>query len=502
MRSRRWWPIAAAVLSATLFWFGTGLRPVPWCTWIAPIPILVLAPRCSARAVLATASVAWLAGQTPMWGYFLNTVQIPPVMVVLLLLGSALLFGLVLIAYRGLTLRGHPLMAVGVVPAAWVVIEYALSLVTPNGAWWSLAYTQADVLPVIQLASATGSWGVTFLLMGAPAAAAALLTPGAAGRVRVAVAAAVVAAVAAGYGFWQLRPVDAGTAGKVALLATDRSIDPVAVTDPEGRALLAGYLSRIPALAERGADVVVLPEKAFRADEADLPLLAGPLSRLASGHRLDIILGLVLTRDGREYNAAIDFPSDGGRPVEYVKRHLVPGLESEFEAGTGQAFVPGSGGRWAIAICFDLDFPDLVRGYRRGGATALFVPAWDFGDDAWLHSRMAITRGIENGLTVTRASRQGALTVSDPNGRLLAEARTTGASFVSVVADLPDRAVSTPYTRFGDWFAWACALLLAATGAGEAFARPRGGISARAWPAAGSASRRRPPRRLRRQLSA
>ncbi|MEU6786611.1 nitrilase-related carbon-nitrogen hydrolase [Nonomuraea angiospora] len=473
MRSQRWWLIAAAVLSATLFWFGTGLRPVPWCTWIAPIPILVLAPRGSARAAFATASIAWLAGQTPMWGYFLNTVQIPPAMVVLLLIGSALLFGLVVIAYRGLTSRGHPLTAVGVVPVAWVVIEYALSLITPNGAWWSLAYTQADVLPVIQVASATGPWGVTFLLMGAPAAAAALLTRGAAGRVRVAVAAALVAAVAAGYGYWQLRPAEAGTAVKVALLATDRSIDPVAVTGPEGRTLLAGYMSRIPALAERGADVVVLPEKVFRVDEADLPSLAGPLSRLAADHRLDIIVGLTLTRDGREYNAAIDFPSHGGRPVEYVKRHLVPGLESEFQAGTAQAFVPGSGGRWAIAICFDLDFPDLVRDYRRDGATALFVPAWDFGEDAWLHSRMAITRGIENGLTVARASRQGALTVSDPNGRLLAEARTTDDSFVSVTADLPARAVPTLYTGLGDWFAWACALLLAAICAGVAFLRPR-----------------------------
>ncbi|MBB5784495.1 nitrilase-related carbon-nitrogen hydrolase [Nonomuraea jabiensis] len=473
MRSQRWWLVAAAVLSATLFWLGTGLRPVPWCTWIAPIPVLVLAPRCSARAVAAAASMAWLAGQTPMWGYFLNTVQIPPVMVVLLLTGSALLFGLVVIAYRGLMLRGHPLTAVGAVPAAWVAIEYALSLITPNGAWWSLAYTQADVLPVIQIASATGSWGVTFLLMGAAAAAASLLTPGAAGRVRVAVTAAVVAAVAAGYGFWQLRPVEAGTAVRVALLATDRSIDPVAVTDPEGRSLLAGYMSRIPALAERGAGVVVLPEKVFRVDEADLPSLAGPLSRLASAHRLDIIVGLVLVRDGREYNAAIDFPSHGGRPVEYVKRHLVPGLESDFQAGTAQAYVPGSGGRWAIAICFDLDFPGLVRDYRRDGATALYVPAWDFGADAWLHSRMAVTRGIENGLTVTRASRQGALTVSDPNGRLLAEARTTDGSFVSVTADVPDRAVATPYTRFGDWFAWACALLPAAIGAVRASRRFR-----------------------------
>jgi apolipoprotein N-acyltransferase len=122
----------------------------------------------------------------------------------------------------------------------------------------------------------------------------------------------------------------------------------------------------------------------------------------------------------------------------------------------------GSERRWAIAVCFDMDFPALVRDYRRSGATVVFVPAWDFGRDAWLHSRMAITRGVENGLTVVRAARQGLLTVSDPHGRVLAEAPTKGASLVSVTSGLPRRAVPTLYTKFGDWLAWTCILLLLA----------------------------------------
>ena len=103
-----------------------------------------------------------------------------------------------------------------------------------------------------------------------------------------------------------------------------------------------------------------------------------------------------------------------------------------------------------------MDFPGLVRDYRGSGATVVFVPAWDFGRDAWLHSRMAITRGVENGFTVVRAARQGALTVSDPHGRVMVEARTIGASVVSVTTDLPRGAVSTLYTKFGDWLAWIC----------------------------------------------
>ncbi|GAA4630825.1 apolipoprotein N-acyltransferase [Actinoallomurus vinaceus] len=450
--------LAATALSATLFHFGTGLRPVPWLTWLAPLPVLVLAPRVGARTAFLAASAAWLGGETTMWGYFLNTVRVPPPLAVSVLVGSALLFGAIVLLARALMLRRRPLTAVAAVPAAWVAIEYALSVVSPNGAWWSLAYTQADVLPILQTASLTGPWGITFLLLGAPAAAAVLLAPKAAGRLRVAVTAVVVLALAVGYGAWRLRTPDGEGAEKVALLVTDRD-GWVPVGSPEGRALLGRYTARIPDVAARGARVVVMPEKAFIADDATLPALTKPLARLAAEQHVDIIAGLILKRAGALHNTAIDLPADGSRPVEYFKHHLIPGLESDFEPGTRQAFVPGSGTRWGIAICFDLDLPGLVRDYRKSGATTLFVPAWDFDRDRWLHGRMAVTRGVENGMTVARAARNGDLVVSDAHGRIRAEAHSADAPFVSVVTALPTRSARTAYTRFGDWFAWACALL-------------------------------------------
>jgi apolipoprotein N-acyltransferase len=455
--SRRLWVSpAATALSATLFFFGTGLRPVPWLTWLAPLPVLLLAPRVRARVAFIVASAAWLGGETTMWGYFLNTIQIPVVMAVSIIVGSALLFGLAVLLTRELLLRGRPLMAAAALPATWVVIEYATSVLSPNGAWWSLAYTQADVLPILQTASVTGPWGITFLLLGVPAVFAAL--SGTAGRVRVAVTATVILTLTLGYGAWQLHTPDGDGSSKVALLATDRWPDPVAVDTPEGRAALAEYSAHIRDVAD--ARVVVLPEKAFTADETTLPALTTPLARLATDHHVDIIAGLILKQGDTLRNTAIDFPADGGRPVEYYKHHLIPGLESDFTPGTRPAFVPNSGTRWGIAICFDLDLPDLVRDYRRSGATTLFVPAWDFNRDGWLHGRMAVTRGVENGLTVARAARNGDLVVSDPHGRIRAEAESASAPFVSVVTALPTRATTTVYTKYGNWFAWACVLLL------------------------------------------
>src|SRR5215472_14873873 len=61
------------VLSAALFFFGTGLAPV-WClTWLAPIPVLWLAPRMSASAAFLVAAGAFALGGLNEW-YYLTTV--------------------------------------------------------------------------------------------------------------------------------------------------------------------------------------------------------------------------------------------------------------------------------------------------------------------------------------------------------------------------------------------------------------------------------------------
>ena len=55
-------------------------------------------------------------------------------------------------------------------PAAWTSYEFLSSLVSPHGTSLSLVYSQTDVLPLIQIASVTGLWGVTFVVTLPPPA--------------------------------------------------------------------------------------------------------------------------------------------------------------------------------------------------------------------------------------------------------------------------------------------------------------------------------------------
>lgn len=448
--------IVSTLLSSVLLLFGTGLHPVAWLTWFGPLPVLWLAPRTGGRAAFAAASLAWLAGQSRMWPYYLGTLEMPPPAAAGIIAGTALAFGLLALAFRRLLLRGLPLIAALTVPAGWAALEYALSVAAPHGAWLSLAYTQADVPPVVQTASLTGPWGITFLVMGVPAAVAAAAAPGTARRWRVLLAGALVLALPLAYGGWRLRQPHDPSRATVTLLGTDRPDDTVDLAAPQGRDLLRRYLAAIRATAPAGT--VVLPEKTFAANETTLPALTGPLARLAAERHEDIVVGLVLTTAGTARNVALGIRADGGAPVRYAKHHLIPGLEDGLAPGSEFAFLPSGRG---LAICKDLDFPGLVRGYRARGATVLYAPAWDFTGDGRLHGRMALVRGVESGLTVARAARAGTLLVSDPYGRVLAERATGGAGFASVTATLPAGGVRTVYSRFGDWFAWLCVLLVA-----------------------------------------
>ncbi|MCG5443761.1 nitrilase [Micromonospora sp. NIE79] len=462
--------ILATLLSGLLWLGGTGLHPIPALTWLAPLPLILASTRVRPRTALFATALAWSIGQGGVLGYYLGTLRLPvPAVAGVILLGVGLATGTVLLA-RVLLLRGRTVLAVLAVPSLWVLGEYAASRLLPHGAWWSLAYTQADVRPVIQLTALTGVWGVTYLLLAVPIALAALRA-----SPRPALTSLLVLLLGAGgWSAWSLsRSPDPAEPLTVGLVALRQPEDGLPIDEQPGRDLLARYAARVEGLVARGARIVVLPEKVFAVTDTTMPVLVAALQQAEA----EVVVGAVRRRADRSSNVALVL-EPGGTVATYEKQHLIPGLEDWLTPGDGEVFVDG---RFGVAICKDLDYPGLVRRYRAQGASVLLVPALDFTSDGWLHGRMALVRGVENGLVVVRAAAFGRLTVTDPGGRMVGEATAGDAE---LLLPTPTSGWGTVYSRTGDWFPLlSVALLVLAVG------------GARWWPATSGSSGRRRPRR-------
>ena len=449
-------PTAGAVLvaSAMLFW-GTGLHPLWWLTWFAPLPVLLIGSRLGRWSAFSVAALSWFFGSVNMWYYLLTNFATPPLVLIFSAV-PACLFGLDVLLYRGFLLRGALWKAALVFPAFWVAFEYLNNVASPNGTFPNMGYSQMDFLPVLQVTSLVGIWGIGFCLLLFPAVIAALLSRKGRGleRQRLAIAAGVFFAAVIGYGVWRLVSTPAPEHSvTVGLMAT--GVDtPFPRDDSTALQLLRNYSEKAQSLASQGAQIVVLPEKIALVSNQAVDQVDTLFASASARANAAFLVGLDLGTAKKRLNQARLYSPGGAPPAIYDKHHMVPVLENVDQPGTTITVLDRLSGVWGIEICKDMDFPGLSRQYGAKGVGLLLVPAWDFTLDGWLHGRMAVMRGVESGFTIVRAAKQGLLTVSDDRGRILAQRDAATVRFASLLAAAPVHHDDTLYQRWGDWFAW------------------------------------------------
>jgi apolipoprotein N-acyltransferase len=464
-----WFREALAVLvAAGAYFFGTGLDGLWPLVWIAPLPVLVLAFRSSGRRSAAIAFVAYVLGGLNLASYLIPLV--PPAVVGAALVIPALAFSLAVLAQRYATLRCTHWGSIFVFPGVWTSYEFLISIVSPDGTALNLAYSQAHVLPIVQLAAVTGIWGISFLVTLVPSGLAAAWHWRGSRLVLPAVGVPVCLTLAAwGYGWARLVAEAPQPTLRVGAATTDENLDVSYASDrDETLPVVSAYARRVGELARRGAQVVVLPEKFVGVtpeyEEEAFEILADS----ARQYRVTVVAGF--NRVGRDVwrNTALVFGPDGKELAKYDKAFLVPGLESGYQPGNSPGLFSALGTTAGVAICKDMDFPRWLRRYAKGGARILFVPAWDFVVDGPLHARMAILRGVEGGFAVVRSAQEGLVTISDDRGRILAGRVSSEEAEVLVSGDVPLGPGETVYGLGGDWFgvtSWLMTSILLVTAA-------------------------------------
>lgn len=385
---------------------------------------------------------------------------------------------------------------------AWVATEMVLARLLGGFPWDLLGVSQYRLTPLIQLASITGVYGISFLVVWISLS---LLSAGLM-IIRKPTTRSVwmvelflpllVIGVVFHIGLRRLlRPEPPSRATRFVLVQP--SIPQTLIWNPDNDDRRFQDLLQLTeqALAQP-ADVLIWPESAIpkmiRASGGTLHAV----SELARRHHVWMIIGSddaeparnpVRPGDADYFNACFLVSPDGKLVDRYIKRnlvifgeyvplqewlpflrHLTP-IQGGFTAGEQSVLFELSDLNLIAAplICFEDIFPQLARSDARAGVDFLVNLTNDgwFGHSSaqWQHAATALFRAVENGVPLIRCSNNGLTCWIDSRGRLrdiLKDVSGTvyGPGFLSVSVPAPDpdnRRGATFYGRHGDWFGWA-----------------------------------------------
>jgi apolipoprotein N-acyltransferase len=450
--------LALAIATGVLLRFVLDLDPVWWLVWIVPALPLLIAIRFRPREARWMVFLAVVLGASVNFHYYRLVMPLPAVILVIALQSWLWLF--LIFAARRLIVRYQSWWTVLVYPVLWVAVDSLFAALLPDGNWGSLAYSQGDNLPILQIASLCGVSGVLFLVTLVPSTLAVAVAYDRSlrrGWLAYALTATLLAASIL-YGEARLRQPVTGTRTTFGIVSIDDPIGPHASAAYASN-IRAGYDNLVQALAAQGAQIVVLPEKIAVLPPANVAEWQHHFSALALQNRVWLEVGIGID-DGRSpTNWAWLFTPQGDLVSTYEKHHMAPPERREhYASGTEYNAYTVNEQTYGLAICKDMHFAAFGREYGLRHAAVVLVPAWDFAYlDGWLEARTTVFRGVENGYSIVRASREGLLTASDPYGRILAEMPSSGLPGRSLLAAVTVTGpISTLYTRIGDLFGWLC----------------------------------------------
>ncbi|HYA93314.1 MAG TPA: apolipoprotein N-acyltransferase [Thermodesulfobacteriota bacterium] len=499
--------LLAPALTGVLLALAFPSYQLDWLAWIAFVPLLL---RIRGRKPWQAFFMFWFCGVvfflgiTPWWIKEFQFVSILATALGYLYLGFYFaLFGLFLSLIPG-RIRLSLLIAAPV----WVALEYLRSNLSFLAFPWALlGHTQYLNLPLIQMASLTGVYGVSFVIMLANGAIANLISHWVEKNRRrergsfipnpiyggVVVFGIILALWVVG---WKILTRE--SSGRLFSVAVVQGNIPQKVKwDREYREqIISHYENLTEEAAKSNPQLIVWPEAAtpgFVLNDLSL------LRRVASMTRR---LKTYLLIGSAEYpkflktsaklsrgNTALFFSPEGKVLGQYLKIRLVPfGEYIPYEgiipwpdfiiqrrkrnfdiAGSEATLFQVDGNQFGTLICWEVLFPDLTRNLVKKGADFvinLTNEAW-FGRIAFPYQMLSscVFRAVENRVNLVRCANTGISCFIDPYGRIKGRVTNEGKD-VFVSGTLSQNIFISPpgtsYTRHGDLLVYGCIAFLVA----------------------------------------
>ena len=385
--------------------------------------------------------------------------------------------------------------------ALWVGLEMIIARLFTGFPWNLLGDSQYQMLPLIQIASVTGIYGVSFIVvwvsLSLMSAALMILRRPAMRSAWVGEIILPLLGLAAlfAFGFSKLRQAPVAER-KLRVTFVQPSIPQTLIWDESKDDERFRQLIKLSEQAlTNQTDLLVWPEAAVPKLLRYYDEMIQPVLQLARNHHVWMIIGAddMEPRPGARtpkerdfFNSSFLISPDGELMKRYRKRSLVIFGEYlprwlpfvKYILPIQGSFTPGDRPipfeladlrvRISVLICFEDVFPHLAREYA-GEDTDFLVNitnnGW-FGEGAaqWQHAVSALFRAVENGLPLIRCSNNGLTCWVDAQGRLwqiFHDAAGTVYGAGCMTAEIPllgpgEKRPATFYHEHGDWFGWGC----------------------------------------------
>jgi apolipoprotein N-acyltransferase len=471
---------AAAVASGAALTLANPPADLGPVAFIGFIPLLVVLRRASPwrGALLGFVFGLTYFGIVLSWLHVVGVIAWLPLAVLQAICPA--LFGLLLpLLWRDEWPIGSAVAAAGL----WTALDWGRGVWPLGGfTWGGLGYTQHGNGFLLPLASLTGVWGLTFvvvlvnaLLLGVGVRAGRRQWGrGMAPALALALAAVLLPA---------LVPVPAATGPRLRVAVVQGNVPRALASDRylQSAVVAQNHIRLNRSLQADPPDLAVWPENSLDEDPVADPALGLQVSASIRSVGVPTLVGAVTDAPGdRFYNQMLFYSGQGDLVGRYTKIHLVPfgeyvpfrrflGWVDELRA-VPRDLVPGhrvqlfrvKGVDVATPICFENTTPNLFRKFVQAGANLVVLGTNDSSFLLTVASRehviMSQLRAVENARWIVQAAISGESAIVDPHGRVVAH---TGLFTQTILrATVPGSGMSTLYMKLGDWFPWLCGLLV------------------------------------------
>ena len=359
------------------------------------------------------------------------------------------------------------ILATLVYPSACIALEYLIGL-SPIGTSLSLAVSQFDSQPLIQLASVTGIWGISFIIGWFASIMNALWKKGFAIKkvlAPVSLFAAIFILVFSygGLRLVQLHPeVETVRIGGVTIVhPTDYWGEIIDKGTPED--IAHQYDSEFESLEEAlfieservvnmGAQIVFWSEANVVLHPDEEAEFLDRAQTFAREHNIYFAPAMLMFKYDEMYaaNKLVMITPNGEVAYDYEK--TMSWYETDSDGMLHVLDTPY--GRISTAICFDMDFPHFIRQAAHQDVDIMLVPVFDWEPIKTFHTQVGLFRGIENGFSVIRQVNKGTSMAINYLGQVISFQDFFTTPNRTTVVDVPIEGVETVYGMFGDWFAY------------------------------------------------